>query len=93
MKRIYTCDGECCGVKLKDCPARCPRLTLTELPEATASPPVSPSKSSELLKRKDALNDSFRMIISHWMMGYECKMEREDFDGMLSDLVDSAVAL
>jgi len=48
------------------------------------------SNSSELLKTREWLNNEFRMIISHRLLGYDCDIEVEDWEGMLDSLVDAA---
>jgi len=39
---------------------------------------------------KDVLETEFRSIISHRMLGYDCDMEVDDWEGMLDDLVNYA---
>jgi hypothetical protein len=60
--------------------------------EAHAPQQGGVSNSSDVLDRKAFLNGEFRMIISHRLMGYECDMEKADFDGMIADLVDKTLA-
>lgn len=65
---------------------------LWEGAEAPTTPPVSQSNSSDLLKRKASLNDEFRLILSHRLMGHDLDMERSEFDELLDDLVEKAIA-
>ena len=37
------------------------------------------------------LDIQFRLIISHRMLGYDCEMTKEDFDGMIEDCVNVSI--
>jgi hypothetical protein len=68
---------------------QCCGETMTEYTEAT-NPPVPQVCLKDLLKTKKWLNNEFRMIISHRLLGYDCDIEVVDWEGMLDSLVDAA---
>jgi len=43
-------------------------------------------------KLLEFLDIEFRSIISHRMLGYDCKIAKEDFDGMIEDCIKATEA-
>ncbi len=85
----HKCPDICQDMKevMRNCAGDSPFI----LAEATESRAPSGQAEFDLLSAGHGLNGVFRSIISHRMMGYDCDMDKDEFDEMIDDLVKAAM--